>query len=86
MGILERALNIGEAKQFTRYEQRVAAINAFEPELELDSDEELRERIDELRARARGGRVARRAAARSASRSSARRAAATWACATSTSS
>jgi preprotein translocase subunit SecA len=55
MGILERALNVGEAKQFKRYQQRVAAINAFEPELELDSDEELRERLDELRARAREG-------------------------------
>ena len=53
MGILDRALNIGEGKQFRRYEQRVAAINAFEPELELDSDEELRERADVLRARAR---------------------------------
>src|SRR5579862_556021 len=55
MGILERALNVGEAKQFRRYEQRVAAISAFEPELELDSDEELRERMDELRGRARRG-------------------------------
>src|SRR5579863_3693028 len=55
MGILERALNVGEAKQFRRYEQRVTVISAFEPELELDSDEELRERMDELRARARAG-------------------------------
>jgi preprotein translocase subunit SecA len=55
MGILERALNIGEGKQFRRYEQRVEAINAFEAEVELDTDEELRERIDELRQRARGG-------------------------------
>jgi preprotein translocase subunit SecA len=53
MGILDRALNVGEGKQFRRYEQRVAAINAFEPELELDSDEELSERLDALRARAR---------------------------------
>src|ERR1700727_2468452 len=55
MGILERALNIGEGKQFRRYEQRVEAINAFEAEVELDTDEELRERIDELRERARAG-------------------------------
>jgi preprotein translocase subunit SecA len=55
MGILDRALNVGEGKQFRRYEQRVAAINAFEPELELDSDEELRERLEALRVRARGG-------------------------------
>ena len=55
MGILDRALNVGEGKQFRRYEQRVAEINAFEPELELDSDEELRARLDVLRERARGG-------------------------------
>jgi preprotein translocase subunit SecA len=55
MGILERALNIGEGKQFRRYEQRVETINAFEPELALDSDAELRERMDELRTRAREG-------------------------------
>src|SRR5579859_3694394 len=55
MGILERALNVGEAKQFRRYEQRVTVINAFEPELELDSDDELRERMDGLRGRARAG-------------------------------
>src|SRR5271154_1169501 len=55
MGILERALNIGESKQFKRYEQRVVAVNAFEPELELDDDDELRVRLDELRARARAG-------------------------------
>ena len=52
MGILERALNIGEGKQFRRYEQRVETINAFEPELALDSDAELRERMDALRERA----------------------------------
>jgi preprotein translocase subunit SecA len=55
MGILERALNIGEGKQFRRYEQRVEAINAYEAEVELDTDEELRARMDELRERARGG-------------------------------
>src|ERR1700677_913303 len=55
MGILERALNIGEGKQFRRYEQRVEAINAFEAELALDSDAELRERMEELRSRAREG-------------------------------
>jgi len=55
MGILDRALNVGEGKMFKRHEQRVSLIGAFEPELELDTDEELRERIDELRERARGG-------------------------------
>ncbi len=49
MGILERALNAGEGKKFKAYERRVERINAFEPELELETDEELRERFDELR-------------------------------------
>ena len=55
MGILDRALNVGEGKMFKRHEQRVALIAAFEPELELDTDDELRERMDGLRERARGG-------------------------------
>ncbi|MEA2177554.1 MAG: preprotein translocase subunit SecA, partial [Solirubrobacteraceae bacterium] len=55
MGLLERALNIGESKQFREYERRVARIGDFEPELELESDEELRERVDALRERARNG-------------------------------
>jgi preprotein translocase subunit SecA len=55
MGLLDRALNIGEAKQFREYEKRVGRINAFEAELELESLEELRERIDALRERAREG-------------------------------
>ena len=53
MGILDRALNLGEAKQFKSYEKRVSLIAAFEPELELDSDEELRERFAELKGRVR---------------------------------
>ncbi|HVW18016.1 MAG TPA: preprotein translocase subunit SecA [Solirubrobacteraceae bacterium] len=56
MGILERALNVGESKKFNAYEKRVALINAFEPELELDTDEELRERFDGLREQAQAGR------------------------------
>jgi len=55
MGLLDRALNVGESKRFKEYEQRVALINAFEPELELDTDEELRERMDALRERGRNG-------------------------------
>src|SRR5256884_6296945 len=55
MAILERALRIGEGKKFKEFEQRVSRINDFEPELELDSDEELRERADQLRERARNG-------------------------------
>src|SRR4051812_9220044 len=55
MGLLDRALNIGESKQFREYERRVARIGDFEPELELESDEELRERMDGLREQARNG-------------------------------
>src|ERR671926_758648 len=55
MGLLDRALNIGESKQFREYERRVARIGDYEPELELETDEELRERIDALRERARNG-------------------------------
>ncbi len=54
MSILDRALRVGEAKKFKGYERRVAAINALEPDLEVLSDEELREEADELRERARG--------------------------------
>src|SRR3954465_5254339 len=55
MRLLDRALRAGESKQFKQYEKRVALINAFEPELELESDDELRERFDALRERAAGG-------------------------------
>src|SRR3954447_20889993 len=55
MGLLDRALNIGESKQFREYEKRVAIIGGFEPELELESDDELRQRFDALRERARAG-------------------------------
>src|SRR2546429_1655490 len=53
MAILERALRIGEGKKFKEFERRVGRINDFEPELELDSDAELRERADLRRERAR---------------------------------
>src|SRR6059058_981667 len=55
MRLLDRALRAGETKQFRSYEKRVARINAFEPELELESDEELRARFDGLRERADDG-------------------------------
>src|SRR3954447_18494351 len=55
MGLLDRALNIGESKQFREYERRVARIGDYEPELELESDEEVRARMDVLRERAREG-------------------------------
>src|ERR1700751_1479853 len=53
--LLDRALNVGEAKKFKEYQKRVALIGAFEPELEGDSDAERRERMDTLRARAAEG-------------------------------
>src|SRR3954453_13088810 len=52
MPFLERALRIGESKQFKTFERRVERINAYEPELELLEDAELRERVDDLRERA----------------------------------
>jgi len=55
MSLLSRALSMGESKQFREYEKRVSLINAFEPELELDSDDELRARLDALRERAGNG-------------------------------
>jgi preprotein translocase subunit SecA len=54
MSFIDRALRLGEGRKFRSYEQRVARINALEPELEPLSDAQLRERADELRARARG--------------------------------
>jgi preprotein translocase subunit SecA len=53
--LLDRALNVGEAKKFKSYQKRVALIEAFEAELEHDSDAELRERMDALRERASDG-------------------------------
>jgi preprotein translocase subunit SecA len=55
MSFLDRALRMGEGKKFRAYEQRVARINGFEPEMESSSDDELRELADELRERARDG-------------------------------
>ena len=55
MSILERALRIGEGKKFKEFERRVGRINDYEPELELESDQELRERTDALRERAQNG-------------------------------
>ena len=51
MSILDRALRVGEGKKFKAFERNVELINAFEPELELESDEELRERYGDLRER-----------------------------------
>ena len=54
-GLIDRALRLGEARQFKEYERRVAAINRVEPEMELLGDEEIRKEADELRERARNG-------------------------------
>src|SRR5262249_35099483 len=51
MSILERALRLGEGKQFKAYAKRVEAIGAWEPELELLDDDELREQFQELKRR-----------------------------------
>src|SRR4051794_907717 len=55
MSILDRALRMGEAKRFKGYEDRVARINAIEPELEDVTLDELREEFAELRERAANG-------------------------------
>src|ERR671911_991395 len=55
MSFLDRALRLGEGKQFKQYAKRVERINAWEPELELLDDDELREHADALRERARNG-------------------------------
>jgi preprotein translocase subunit SecA len=54
-GLIDRALRLGEGRQFKEYERRVASINRFEPEMELLEDSEIRTGADELRERARGG-------------------------------
>src|SRR3954453_16320667 len=51
MSILERALRLGEAKQFKAYAKRGERIGAWEPELGLLEDEELREQFLTLRTR-----------------------------------
>jgi len=55
MSILDRALNIGEGKKSKEYQKQAALIGGFEPELELESDDELRGRMDTLRERAANG-------------------------------
>src|SRR4051812_24610829 len=51
MSILERALRMGEAKQFKSYAKRVERIGGWEAELELLEDDELKEQFAELRRR-----------------------------------
>src|SRR3954452_22013057 len=55
MSILERALRMGDAKQFKAYSKRVERINDWEPELLESTDEDLREQFAELRERAGAG-------------------------------
>src|SRR3954466_7728530 len=55
MSILERALRLGEAKQFKAYSKRVERINTWEPELELLDDEEIKEQFAALRTRVQEG-------------------------------
>jgi preprotein translocase subunit SecA len=55
MGLFDRALNWGEGKQFKAFEQRVKLVGAYEVELELETDEELRARMDALRERGHAG-------------------------------
>src|SRR4051812_50010613 len=55
MTILDRALRMGEGKKFKEFQKRVSKINDFEPELELDSDEELKQRAQELKEQAQSG-------------------------------
>ena len=54
-GLIDRALRLGESKQFREYEKRVEAINRFEPEMELLDEAEIRAAADELRERVREG-------------------------------
>ena len=54
-GIIDRALRMGESKQFKEYQGRVESINRVEPEMELLDDAELRNEADALRERARNG-------------------------------
>jgi preprotein translocase subunit SecA len=53
--ILDKALRLGEGRQFKQYARRVDAINRFEPELELLEDDELKAQFNELRERAAAG-------------------------------
>src|ERR671919_782047 len=54
-GLIDRALRMGESRQFREHEKRVESINRIEPEMELLDDAELREEADKLRERARNG-------------------------------
>src|SRR3954471_12367313 len=55
MTILDRALRMGEGKKFKEFEKRDSKINDFEAEIETYTDDELRERAQEMKEEARGG-------------------------------
>src|SRR4051812_15342542 len=55
MTILDRALRMGEGKKFKEFQKRVSKINDFESEVELYTDDELKERAQELKQEAMGG-------------------------------
>ncbi len=55
MSILERALRIGENKQFKRFQKQVQLIGAYSEELELETDDELKARFAALREEAEAG-------------------------------
>ncbi|MSO42329.1 MAG: preprotein translocase subunit SecA [Solirubrobacterales bacterium] len=52
-GLIDRALRVGEGKQFKEFQSRVEAINRIEPEMELLDGDELRTEADALRERGR---------------------------------
>src|SRR5436190_10847178 len=54
-GLIDKALRLGEGRQFRDYERRVAQINRIEPEMELLEEHEIRQEADKLRQRARDG-------------------------------
>jgi preprotein translocase subunit SecA len=54
-GLIDKALRLGEGKQFRDYEKRVSTINRIEEEMELLEDSELRFEADALRERAGDG-------------------------------
>ncbi|MBI4898641.1 MAG: preprotein translocase subunit SecA [Actinobacteria bacterium] len=55
MSLIDRALRMGEGKKFKNFEKKVALVNAFEPEMKLLEDDELRTEMNELRTRAENG-------------------------------
>jgi preprotein translocase subunit SecA len=53
--LIDRALRLGEGRQFKEYERRVGQVNRIEPEMELLTDAEIRTEADALRERAAKG-------------------------------